>query len=223
MGIAFSTSKTAVLALLFGLAFQLWRRRRVLRLSLRILPVGVGALVAGVALLFTVSSDFRARTVELATVPLAQVSSAEGLSGKIKAVFIYSLQGRQNIYFNSIRMLREHPFRGFGVGTTASVLLAHGLEPVVVHPHNLILAQLESGGLIGLVFFTLLLFAPWIGTRPIRWVSARYGAGEVLLVTFVLGQVTEYFAGHILWFSAIWMVALAWVMATGRSGRGLRP
>jgi O-antigen ligase len=74
-----------------------------------------------------------------------------------------SLMTRQKLYATSIKMFREHPLAGVGVGRWNFLKRDYGFnEFVLIDAHNGYLAILSQYGLLGVPLIILLFIYPWI-------------------------------------------------------------
>jgi hypothetical protein len=101
---------------------------------------------------------------------------------------------RLNLYYKTVGMIREHPFVGYGIGSTylTSVHFARPGDPYADVPnfaHNFLLQiSAELGVPVAMLFTALIGVALWRGYRKAHFHPASYGAGmsPTLAVTMAL-------------------------------------
>jgi len=171
---AFLTGIIGLVALIL-LAPQGWRKRVVLRVLI------IGAAAAGFTLLNRVTWATEALNAEKGAALGAFVAGAGDQSNDT----------RVHLIVLALRLFREHPLAGIGLGTFGHVWTAFEWVPDVsrrIDPHSFFFRFLAETGLLG----TIPLFA-WIARRGLRGLDRVFGSREDMAVTGLWAGTLAYF------------------------------
>jgi putative inorganic carbon (HCO3(-)) transporter len=190
LSLLFSYARSAWLGFLAGvLAITLVRNRKALTFVL----VGIAIVILAVALF---------------------LPSAREQAGEAAALFQNPMvnSSRLQMWSAALRLIRDHPFLGAGVGQAARLLPNYGCDLGYAHVHNDLLNAAANSGLLGLATFLWM----WVaflrlangcrrGRRGNAWTTAMATAGLGIVVAFLVAGLfqcyyTDAEDGMVLWF-----------------------
>jgi O-antigen ligase len=161
VGVAISTSKTAIVGLVAGFFYLIWTSRKTLKISGTRVFQATGGFIAVLLCVFCLNGDSRLRISHLFA---SQESVTSNFGSRVYQSLITGLQGREGVYRRAVELIKKRPVQGYGVFQTANAFTSIQYVPLI-HPHNIVLLQLIEGGVVALICFLVLFLVPHFSSQ----------------------------------------------------------
>ncbi len=189
---AIVAGSAAMVALMWD---RLWTRAGILAV------ISGSATVIGVLLIGLISSRDQSGADRIASL-LTKSGSVDEIT---------SLTGRTDIWAESIALIRQRPWTGWGLDSAASLMSEHAMGT-----HNLVLHVMFSGGIVAALVLILLLVATamiaWSSPQPIFRAIAAY----IFVSAMLEDTLVESFPSSL---TLLWLVLLLYPAAEAIRGR----